>query len=58
MPIVRCPLCRKETSWQDNVYRPFCSERCRTLDRGAWVSETYNIPGETADPTHPENDNE
>ena len=56
MRTVRCPVCRKETTWQDNVYRPFCSERCRTLDRGAWASETYHIPGEPADPTPAEDD--
>ena len=47
----KCPQCRKETPWQDNAYRPFCSERCRTLDLGAWASDTYHIPGEQADLT-------
>ena len=56
MRTVRCPVCRKEAAWQGNVYRPFCSERCRTLDRGAWASETYHIPGESADPAPAEND--
>ena len=56
MRTVRCPECRKETAWQNNVYRPFCSERCRTLDRGAWASETYHLPGEPADPTLAEDD--
>ncbi len=56
MRTVRCPVCRKEAAWQGNVYRPFCSERCRTLDRGAWASETYHIAGEPADPTPAEND--
>ena len=56
MRTVRCPECRKETAWQNNVYRPFCSERCRTLDRGAWASETYHISGEPADPTLAEDD--
>jgi endogenous inhibitor of DNA gyrase (YacG/DUF329 family) len=28
-------------------YRPFCSERCRLVDLGAWVSEQRGIPDET-----------
>jgi endogenous inhibitor of DNA gyrase (YacG/DUF329 family) len=27
-----------------NRYRPFCSERCRVIDLGAWASESYRIP--------------
>jgi hypothetical protein len=27
-----------------NRYRPFCSERCRLIDLGAWASENYRIP--------------
>ena len=26
-------------------YRPFCSERCKTRDLGAWASEEYRIGG-------------
>lgn len=40
----KCPLCRKETSWKNNPYRPFCSERCQVLDLGAWISEGYAVP--------------
>jgi endogenous inhibitor of DNA gyrase (YacG/DUF329 family) len=42
---VKCPTCRKFVVWQDNVYRPFCSERCRLIDLGAWANESYRIPG-------------
>ncbi|MEZ5727829.1 MAG: DNA gyrase inhibitor YacG [Burkholderiaceae bacterium] len=35
---------RARKSW-----RPFCSERCRTLDLGAWASEQYRIEAD-ADP--------
>lgn len=41
-----CPHCRKEASWQNNPFRPFCSERCKMIDLGAWISEDYKIPGE------------
>jgi len=40
----RCPLCRRETSWKDNPWRPFCSERCQMIDLGRWASEEYRVP--------------
>jgi endogenous inhibitor of DNA gyrase (YacG/DUF329 family) len=45
-----CPICKKETSWQDNPFRPFCSERCRMMDLGKWASEDYRIPEEGKNP--------
>ncbi len=42
---VACPVCKKETIWADNPFRPFCSERCRLIDLGKWASEEYRIPG-------------
>jgi endogenous inhibitor of DNA gyrase (YacG/DUF329 family) len=39
-----CPICRKETTYQGNPYRPFCSERCRMLDLDNWLSGRYRIP--------------
>lgn len=49
-----CPRCRQPSAWQDNPHRPFCSERCRLLDLGAWASESYRIaepaPEQTAQP--------
>jgi uncharacterized protein len=41
-----CPICKKETTWENNVFRPFCSERCRLVDLGSWASEDYRIAGE------------
>jgi uncharacterized protein len=47
--MVACPQCGKATPWSDaNGYRPFCSERCKTIDLGAWATESYRIP--TAEP--------
>ncbi len=43
---ILCPVCKKETRWEDNPFRPFCSERCRLVDLGKWASEDYRIPGE------------
>lgn len=45
----KCPVCKKEVLWQGNPFRPFCSERCRQIDLGLWVSEEYRIPGEDAE---------
>ena len=45
---VRCPSCRKPVAWRaESPFRPFCSERCRLVDLGAWASERYAIPVET-----------
>jgi endogenous inhibitor of DNA gyrase (YacG/DUF329 family) len=46
---VICPICKKETTWNDNPFRPFCSERCRLIDLGKWASEDYRIAGEKKD---------
>jgi endogenous inhibitor of DNA gyrase (YacG/DUF329 family) len=42
---IRCPRCGELTTWEENPYRPFCSERCKLLDLGAWASGDYKIPG-------------
>lgn len=39
-----CPICRKPVSWASNPFRPFCSERCKVRDLGAWSTEHYRIP--------------
>jgi endogenous inhibitor of DNA gyrase (YacG/DUF329 family) len=28
----------------ENRYRPFCSERCKLIDLGAWATEKYRVP--------------
>ena len=48
---VRCPACRREVEWRaDNPHRPFCSERCRTLDLSGWLTERYRLPEEQPEP--------
>ena len=39
-----CPICKNTTTWEENPWRPFCSERCKLIDLGKWVSEEYKIP--------------
>jgi uncharacterized protein len=46
---VMCPVCKKKTPWKDNLFRPFCSDRCRLIDLGKWASDEYRIPGEKKD---------
>ncbi len=46
MPIVKCPQCGKETEYNNNEFRPFCSERCKLLDFGDWANEKFGIAGE------------
>lgn len=49
MPLVRCPHCGKQTEYEGNEFRPFCSERCKLLDFGAWADEEYGIPAGPSD---------
>lgn len=46
---IKCPTCRKWTEWQGNLFRPFCSERCKLIDLGAWASDKYHIEGNLND---------
>jgi endogenous inhibitor of DNA gyrase (YacG/DUF329 family) len=42
--IVTCPTCGGDSIYAvDNPYRPFCSERCKNVDFGAWASESYRL---------------
>jgi hypothetical protein len=48
--IVTCPRCGIDVEWRaENRYRPFCSERCKMIDLGAWASEAYRVPEQSAD---------
>ena len=46
--IVRCPACGGDSVYApSNPFRPFCSERCKNMDLGAWASESFRVPDET-----------
>jgi uncharacterized protein len=48
--IVKCPTCSKRVKWTPgNEFRPFCSERCKLIDLGAWAAEVHRIPGQEED---------
>jgi len=40
---------RRENAEEENPWRPFCSEKCKLIDLGKWVSEEYRIEGEKAE---------
>jgi uncharacterized protein len=44
VPLHRCSVCLKEFQPDDSPALPFCSERCRLLDLGRWLSEKYGMP--------------
>jgi uncharacterized protein len=52
--IIACPACGAATAFAaSNRWRPFCSERCRITDLGAWASESYRIPAPPGDEDAP-----
>jgi endogenous inhibitor of DNA gyrase (YacG/DUF329 family) len=56
--LVSCPQCGANVVWDaTSRYRPFCSERCKMIDLGAWATESYKIPvsedKDTLDPDEP-----
>ena len=59
---MKCPTCGKPVEWNENPYRPFCSERCKLIDLGHWVNEEYQVPGETVPiaegPENPQSEND
>lgn len=50
----RCPVCKGEWDGAGNPFRPFCSERCKMIDLGAWLDGKYAIPGTDAANIPPE----
>ncbi|MCC5855782.1 MAG: DNA gyrase inhibitor YacG [Idiomarina sp.] len=51
-PIVKCPTCQTPVVWTtESTFRPFCSERCKLIDLGAWASEDHAIPGPELPPS-------
>lgn len=42
--VVRCPGCGADCEYSPrNRFRPFCSERCKSGDFGAWADEHYRV---------------
>jgi uncharacterized protein len=47
--IAKCPRCGKEVQKSGNRVWPFCSERCKLIDLGNWISGSYRIPTRSTD---------
>jgi len=44
---VKCPTCGRDVEWTaEQKWRPFCSERCKLIDLGAWADEAHRISGD------------
>ena len=47
LKIVVCPTCGGDSVYAPtNTFRPFCSERCKNIDLGAWANEDFRMPTE------------
>jgi hypothetical protein len=47
---VACPTCGVPVAWgPQSPNRPFCSERCKLIDLGAWAAEEHAIAGDLTD---------
>lgn len=45
--VVPCPHCGKPVPWTEaSKWKPFCSDRCRLIDLGDWLSEKNAVPSE------------
>lgn len=50
-PRINCPGCGKPMVYSTtNAWRPFCSERCKQMDFGAWASEQFRVPDAESEP--------
>jgi len=41
-----CPICKKKVKREGNDSFPFCTERCKLIDLGAWLDGKYAIEDE------------
>ena len=58
MKQVPCPRCGQPAVFSaENKWRPFCSERCKLIDLGAWASERYRVAAEDEKPDDEGGDN-
>lgn len=54
-----CPICKSDVRREGNRAYPFCSDRCKVIDLGKWLSGDYAIParseeGDVATPVEDE----
>lgn len=44
-----CPICGGKVDGEGNRFHPFCSNRCKVIDLGKWLSGDYAIPAVSED---------
>ena len=53
---MRCPICKSDVPESQRERKgsayPFCSERCKLIDLGRWLSGKYQIPVSPAQDEH------
>ncbi len=60
----RCPVCDTHVDLEKTPTVPFCSDRCRLIDLGRWLDESYGLPekrkagGAAGDGVDPDADDE
>ncbi len=52
---VTCPRCKKKFNYYSSEFRPFCSEKCRLIDLGQWLNESYSVPAQKLTPEEIDN---
>jgi hypothetical protein len=56
---VTCPTCGGVSVYAaSNLFRPFCSERCKQIDLGAWASERFSLPEHSIEKQSVESENQ
>jgi endogenous inhibitor of DNA gyrase (YacG/DUF329 family) len=51
----RCPICKKivkvspKKQSEEAKFFPFCSQRCKLIDLGAWLDDKYKIVSKPSD---------
>lgn len=40
---VKCPCCSDSFEYYSSEFRPFCSEKCKMIDLGLWLTESYSL---------------
>ncbi|PIP95489.1 MAG: DNA gyrase inhibitor YacG [Bdellovibrio sp. CG12_big_fil_rev_8_21_14_0_65_39_13] len=43
---VKCPRCKESFEYYSSEFRPFCSDKCKMIDLGQWLTENYRVPSQ------------
>ena len=52
---MKWPQCGKEIENPQKPSKPFCSDRCKLIDLGKWISGEYRIAADETDDSLEEN---